>query len=100
MLAIHKLLQLGGGAGGGGGGNGSSAGSAASSAMTLRGLGYTTNGVYWIDVPNVGPKQIYCILDPSYDGGGWMMVMKATRGSTFQWSSSYWTSNNTLNVSA
>lgn len=95
-VATHKI-QLLSGSGGGGGGNGSSAGSAAASAMSLRSLGLTNDGVYWIDVPNVGPKQIYCILDPSYDGGGWMMVMKATRGSTFQWSSSYWTTNNVLN---
>lgn len=57
----------------------------------------STDGVYWINLPTVGPTQIYCIMDSAYDGGGWMMMMKATRGTTFQYSSSYWTTNNTLN---
>lgn len=55
------------------------------------------DGVYWIDLPTVGPKQIYCLMDKRYDGGCWMMVMKATRGDTFTYSSSYWTSRNVLN---
>jgi hypothetical protein len=56
------------------------------------------SGVYWIDLPTVGPTQTYCILDPAINGGGWMMMMKATRGATFQYSSNYWTTANTLNV--
>ena len=56
-----------------------------------------TDGVYWINLPVVGPTQIYCILNNAVDGGGWMMMMKATTGTTFQYSSSYWTSINTLN---
>lgn len=89
----------GGGAGGGGGGgpDGSSSGQAAASAQALVNRGISTDGTYWIDVPSVGPRQIYCLLDGSWNGGGWMMVMKATRGGTFQWGSSYWTSNNVLN---
>ena len=59
----------------------------------------TNNGVYWINLPTVGPTQVYCILDYAVDGGGWMMAMKATRGTTFPYSSSYWTTNNTLNPS-
>jgi hypothetical protein len=58
-----------------------------------------SNGVYWINLPTVGPTQVYCILDYAVDGGGWMMAMKATRGTTFPYSSSYWTTNNTLNPS-
>jgi hypothetical protein len=37
-------------------------------------------------------------MDEKYDGGGWMMMMKATRGTTFQYSANYWTTNNTLNT--
>jgi len=55
------------------------------------------DGVYWIDLPVVGPRQIYCLMDKRYDGGAWMMVMKATRGNTFEYASSYWTTRNTLN---
>ena len=88
------------GGGGGGGNNGSSAALAASSAEALVQQGITTDGTYWINVPNVGPRQIYCLLSPTWNGGGFMMVMKATRGSTFQWGSSYWTSDNVLNESS
>jgi hypothetical protein len=38
-------------------------------------------------------------MDNRWLGGGWMMGMKATRGTTFNWDSSYWTSNNVLNES-
>lgn len=58
------------------------------------------DGVYWINLPTVGPTQVYCIMNTVYDGGGWMMAMKATRGNTFEFSSSYWTSTNTLNTTA
>jgi len=58
------------------------------------------DGVYWIDLPTAGPTQIYCLMDRRYDGGGWMMAMKATRGSTFDFPSSYWTSTNTLNATS
>lgn len=55
-----------------------------------------TDGVYWINLPKLGPTQIYCILNSSVDGGGWMMMMKATRGTTFQYSSTYWTDQGTV----
>lgn len=57
------------------------------------------DGVYWIDLPGVGPTEIYCLMDSAYDGGGWMLAMKATRGTTFSYTSSYWTNSNTLNPS-
>ena len=56
----------------------------------------TTDGVYWINLPVVGPTQIYCILNSAVDGGGWMMMMKATTGTEFQYSSSHWTTVTTL----
>jgi hypothetical protein len=59
-----------------------------------------TDGVYWINLPIVGPTQIYCLLNSAVNGGGWMMMMKATRGTTFSFSSSYWTTINTLNPTA
>ena len=41
-----------------------------------------------------------CALSPSVGGGGWMHhLMKATRGSTFGYNSSYWTSANVTNES-
>ena len=78
--------------------DGSSAARAAPCALAIKEItSTTTNGVYWIDLPVVGPTQIYCIMDSAYDGGGWMMAMKATRGTTFQYDSTYWTAVNTLN---
>ena len=56
----------------------------------------TTDGAYWIQLPG-GAKQIYCIMDPSINGGGWMMAMKGTRGTTFGYSANYWTTDNVLN---
>lgn len=76
--------------------DGSSSTSAAPSAAYLAANGNTTNGVYWITLPTVGATQVYCILDRSVDGGGWMMAMKATRGTTFQYSSTHWTTVTTV----
>lgn len=61
--------------------------------------GYNTDGVYFILVNNVS-TPLYCIMNSAINGGGWMMGMKAIRGTTFSWGSSYWTTANTLNVSA
>lgn len=80
--------------------DGSTAERAASSASALVGLGITQNGIYWINLPTVGPTQIFCLLEPKYDGGGWMMAMKATRGTTFAYSSTHWTTITTLNPTA
>jgi hypothetical protein len=33
----------------------------------------------------------------TYDGGGWTMALKATQGTTFNYDSNYWTTNNVLN---
>jgi hypothetical protein len=78
--------------------DGSTSAKAASSAQYIKNLtGTTTNGAYWIDLPTVGPTQTYCIMDPAYSGGGWMMMMKATTGTTFNYDANYWTTANTLN---
>jgi len=71
-----------------------------SAAQILADYPSSTDGVYWIDLPTVGPTQIYCIMNSSYDGGGWMLAMKATRGTTFNYTSTYWEGNNTLNPTA
>jgi hypothetical protein len=59
-----------------------------------------SDGVYWINLPIVGPTQVFCILTNTINGGGWMMMMKATTGTTFNYASTYWTAVNTLNPSA
>lgn len=78
--------------------DGSSAAKAAPNAKYIQtAFSNTTDGVYWINLPVVGPTQIYCILNSAVDGGGWMMMMKATTGTTFQYSSAHWTTISVLN---
>lgn len=55
------------------------------------------DGVYYILVNGIS-TPIHCLMNDCYDGGGWMLLMKGTRGSTFQYSSNYWSTKNTLNA--
>tara|TARA_B100000131_G_scaffold9150_1_gene9650 strand:+ start:4749 stop:5732 length:984 start_codon:yes stop_codon:yes gene_type:complete len=71
----------------------------ATSAKQLRDSGNTTNGAYYINLPSIGVKQTYCALDPGFQGGGWMLAWKCTRGSRFDYTTNYWTSTNTYNES-
>ncbi len=61
--------------------------------------GTTANGVYWLNV-NGTATQTYLALDTAYpDGGGWFLGMKGTRtGTTFNYASTYWTSQSTTLV--
>lgn len=78
--------------------DGFSSQNAAKSALEIKTLtGTNTDGVYWIDLPVVGPTQVFCLMDSAWDGGGWMMAMKATRGTTFNYDSTHWTTVTTLN---
>lgn len=95
-MSITQLMIL---AGGSAPDGSSSSRAGVSAAQILSDYPNSTDGVYWIDLPTVGPTQIYCLMDTNYDNGGWMLAMKATRGTTFNYSSSYWTSTNTLNPS-
>ena len=72
-------------------------GTSASSIKTLTGT--NTDGIYYINLPTVGSTAIYCIMDNNWDGGGWMMAMKAAAtGTTFNYDANYWTTANTLNT--
>lgn len=45
-------------------------------AIELVSAGNTTDGPYWIKASAAAPlQQIYCILDPVWDGGGWMVLL-------------------------
>ena len=85
--------------GGGSEPDGSSSDKAASSASAILQVNpQATDGVYWILLPSVGAKQVYCMMDTNHlGGGGWMLAWKCTRGSTFHYDTSYWTSTNTYN---
>jgi hypothetical protein len=70
----------------------------ADSAATIKAMNSNApDGVYYINLPTAGASKTYCIMDSAYDGGGWMLTMKATRGTTFNYGASYWTTRNTLN---
>jgi hypothetical protein len=69
----------------------------ADSALQLISWGVRRDGVYLLNLPTVGRTKVFCLLDKKWDGGGWMMMMKATAGTTFGYDASYWTTNNTLN---
>jgi len=79
-------------------GDGLSAATAGLSAAAIKAqTGTNADGAYWINLPTVGPTQIYCIMNSAVAGGGWMMAMKATRGTTFSYSSTHWNTVTTLN---
>lgn len=62
--------------------------------------GTTTNGTYWVNV-NGTATQTYLALDTNYpDSGMWFLGMKGTKtGTSFTYSSTYWTSQSTTLVS-
>lgn len=77
------------GVGGGGGADGSSAENAADSAAAILALDPTaSNGSYWLNVPGVGPRQIYCDMQ----NGGWMLVMRGNGNDGVAYNDSRWTS--------
>jgi len=72
----------------------------AESAKVIKDITKTnTDGVYYIRLNGLSTST-YCLMNDCYDGGGWMLLMKAGRGTTFGYSSTYWTTTNTLNPSA
>ena len=81
--------------------DGSTSALAGTSAEAIKAeTGLNTDGAYFIRLPTVGPTSIYCRMNSAFDKGGWMMALKATRGTTFVYNANYWTTNNTLNPSA
>ena len=78
--------------------DGKTAATAATSAKAIK-TAYpsSTDGIYYINLPTVGVQQVFCLMDSKYDGGGWMLAMKATRGTTFNFDANYWYTANTLN---
>ncbi len=67
-------------------------------ALTLKSVSsINTDGSYYYN--NDGSSNlVYFLMDNKWDGGGWMMLMKATRGTTFNYDANYWTTSNTLNT--
>ena len=72
---------------------------AAESAWAIKQFNPTAgDGLYWINLPIVGPTRTWCLMSDLWDGGGWMLSMiAASTGSTWNYDSIYWTNINTLN---
>ena len=75
------------------GNDGSTQTLAARSAKELLDNGFTTNGVYWLDMHggySAGNAKLhYCLMDSSYDGGGWTMLYSMIHGNNFASGSNY-----------
>ena len=56
--------------------------------------GTTTDGAYYVLLGGVSTLT-YCLMDDKWDGGGWMLGMKAARANTFPFASTYWTDTTT-----
>jgi hypothetical protein len=69
----------------------------AESAKVIKAISNTNeDGMYYINCNGVSTPT-YCLMNDAYDGGGWMMMMKGTRGTTFNFDSTHWTTTSTLN---
>ncbi len=56
---------------------------------------------YWVNLPFVGTRYIYCIMDKNYFGGGWMLAMRAVKNSKrFSYNSEHFTRETTFNDSS
>lgn len=72
----------------------------AASAQQIREVGASqTDGIFYISCGGIA-KPTYCLMDPRFDGGGWMLLMKMAKGNTFQFASQHWTSATTLNTTS
>lgn len=72
----------------------------ASSAMEIeRVTGTNMDGQYWI-VINGTPTLVYCVMNNTQGGGGWMLAMRGdTNTTTFNYDSAFWTNTTLLNNS-
>ena len=67
--------------------NGETALTAARSAKELLDNGVTTDGVYFLNMhgayTQANSKRHYCLMDTSYDGGGWTLLTSHNHGNDF-----------------
>jgi len=75
------------------GNDGSTQTLAARSAKALLDDGFTSDGVYWLDMHGGysagNAKRHYCLMNTSYDGGGWTMLYSMNHGNNFASGTNY-----------
>ena len=73
--------------------DGSSQNFAARSAKALLDDGITADGVYWLNMHGAyssgNAKRHYCLMDTSYDGGGWTLLYCMNHGNNFASGTNY-----------
>lgn len=71
---------------------------AAGSALEIKqATGTNVDGQYWINIGGT-PTLVYCIMNSSQGGGGWMLAMRGKNSaSTFNYESALWTNSTLLN---
>ena len=76
--------------------DGATSDKAVNNARELRQFNVTTNGPRWV-MCGGQPRQTWCLMDPNYDGGGWMLLAKMDEGTTFHFDSDHWETSTELN---
>ena len=71
---------------------------AAGSALEIkRATNTNMDGHYWINI-NGTPTLVFCVMNSTQGGGGWMLAMRGKNASsTFKYDSAYWTNSTLLN---
>jgi hypothetical protein len=71
---------------------------AAGSALEIKlATGTNMDGQYWINI-NGTPTLVFCVMNSSQGGGGWMLAMRGKNASsTFKYDSALWTNSTLLN---
>lgn len=57
-----------------------------------------TNGIYWINISGT-PVQVYCMMDSSFSGGGWMLCMRGQGTQQYGYGNSAWTDSTEYSAS-
>ena len=70
---------------------------ALNNARDLQKLNVTANGPRWV-ICGGQPRETWCLMDPNYDGGGWMLLAKMDEGTTFHFDSVHWETSTELNA--
>jgi hypothetical protein len=64
---------------------------AGASAQSIKSdTGTNSDGMYWINISGT-PTQVYCAMNSSFSGGGWMLVMRGQGSQQYGYGNAVWT---------